>query len=328
MPPAVISDAAAAPAQTSRPTSQLEAAGVELRLISFLSDLGAFSTRHSAHFCLGSHLMGTFGLLQLMGAEPEAVRLAGGLHSIYGTIRLRVSLLDSSSAADREKVRAEFGSEAERLAYLFCSINRPLGLDDLSLTCLWQQDADCQQPLQLDAATALSLRTVDAVNMVEQGEEFTTLTRHRNIQQLWQQLRANSPLRSLPQSADAPLPFARYYHFSCSGQHLPCVKLDSLSAQDFLAFHQQLLALMRDTCKVSGLAPGAAIVSVRATTSGKGGNSEADSVLPFSLSSLLPLGSNGRCRVGCTGRHKSALNESEEAGSDCSAYELLLAETN
>ena len=334
MPPAVTDAAveatanhAAAPLH-SLPVSQLEAAGVELRLISFLSDAGAFSTRHSAHFSLGSHLMGTFGLLQLMGAEPEAVRLAGGLHSIYGTIRLRVSLLDSSRAEDREKVRAEFGEEAERLAFLFCSINRPLGLDDLSLTCLWQQATEEQRPLELDAETALRLRTIDAVNMVEQGEEFTTLTRHRNIQTLWQQMRDTSPLQPLQQSADAPLPFARFYHFVCRGHHLPCVKLHSLSAQDFPAFHQQLLALMRDSKAGTGLAPGAAIASVRARTSGKSGKTGTDSVAPFTLSSLLPLGSNACCHAGCKGGEEGEFCQAEAGGRVCSAYELLLAETS
>jgi hypothetical protein len=61
-------------------------------------------------------------LLRIAGFE-EAVCVGGLLHSIYGTNRFRTKSL--SNAHERAKVAECAGVEAERLAFLFSTVNRP-----------------------------------------------------------------------------------------------------------------------------------------------------------------------------------------------------------
>ena len=239
----------------------------ELTLVSFLCDVGAFRTRHSSHYTLASHLLGTYGVLKAASA-PSPTATAGALHSLYGTIRFPKALLDSQSDEHRSRVRALFGDQAELLAHTFCTINRPFGLEQLEQTtrrtrrgpmdiskldegqgrtslehplpATWNtSDASELEPVQLDPALVHQLRLLDAANMIEQGEENTTLSRLPNIRAVWKEHLAS--LSSPP--SDSPL-FSHFFHFSHSGHHLPCVRLSSGELHDFERFHQQLVALL------------------------------------------------------------------------------------
>ena len=241
----------------------------ELTLVSFLSDVGAFRTRHSSHYTLASHLLGTYGLLKAVSA-PQSTATAGGLHSLYGTIRFPKALLDSSSDEHRARVRGLFGEQAELLAHTFCTINRPVGLEHLDQTsrrtrrgapqsskqdegqgrislehplpATWDaSDASSVESVQLDPALVHQLRLLDAANMIEQGEEHTTLARLPTIRSVWKEHLAT--IASPP--SDPPL-FAHFFHFSHHAHHLPCVRLSSGELHAFEAFHQQLLALIPD----------------------------------------------------------------------------------
>ena len=90
------------------------------------------------------------------------------------------------------------------------------------------------ESVQLDPALVPQLRLLDAVNMVEQGEEQTTLTRLPNIRAVWKDhLASLSP----PPVLTAPL-FARFFHFVCGGEKLPCVRLSSATVGEWEAFHR------------------------------------------------------------------------------------------
>jgi hypothetical protein len=79
--------------------------------------------RHSGR-TLFEHLVGTYTLLTEQDA-PDYVCLAGAFHSIYGT---NIFTHQAMLIGERNKVRHLIGSEAERLAYIFCSCNRPMAL--------------------------------------------------------------------------------------------------------------------------------------------------------------------------------------------------------
>ena len=240
----------------------------ELRLISFLDDVGAFRQGHSSHYTLASHLLGTHGILKLVSA-PSSTAAAGGLHSLYGTIRFPAALLDSASDEHRARVRALFGVQAELLAHTFCTINRPVGLEHLDQTqrrtrrgplqpptldaapgrtsleqplpATWKaSDAADVEPVQLDAALVQQLRLLDAANMIEQGEEGTTLSRLPTIRAVWKEHLAT--LLAVP--SDSPTLFSHYFHFSHDGHRLPCVRLSSGELASFERFHQAVLTLV------------------------------------------------------------------------------------
>jgi len=148
--------------------------------------------------------------------------------------------------------------------------------------------------VQLDSALVHQLRLLDAANMIEQGEERTTLTRLPTIRSVWKEHIAATLSLSAPTalSFDRPL-FAHFFHFSYGGHLLPVVKLSSVTVSDFEGFHQQILSLIPSTeehtvkRRVSG-------VKVRAV-GGLIGEVELDDgsdTIPFSADQLRLLASN------------------------------------
>jgi len=69
---------------------------------------------------LQQHLLGVHSLLENWG-QPERVKLAGLLHSVYSTEAFRVALVDRS---ERARVREIVGEDAERLVFAFCACPR------------------------------------------------------------------------------------------------------------------------------------------------------------------------------------------------------------
>ena len=66
------------------------------------------------------HLRGTEAILERWG-QPQHVRLAGLMHSVYATDAFTHPIVER---AERERIRALIGREAERLVFLFCSLDR------------------------------------------------------------------------------------------------------------------------------------------------------------------------------------------------------------
>jgi hypothetical protein len=81
--------------------------------------------KHSGR-TLFDHLVGTHALLAKRGA-PEYVCLAGLFHSIYGTNAFRRNTVPITR---RDLVVEMIGEPAERLAFIFCSCERPQALVD------------------------------------------------------------------------------------------------------------------------------------------------------------------------------------------------------
>ena len=74
-----------------------------------------------------AHLDGTRALLEAAG-YPGSVCLAGLLHSVYGTNKFtRESIVADEEG--RRRVCEAAGEDAERLAFLFCSVRRPATLN-------------------------------------------------------------------------------------------------------------------------------------------------------------------------------------------------------
>lgn len=87
--------------------------------IKFLELAGAGSTTHSKKALL-DHLVGTHSLLESWNCRASLCD-AGLFHSVYGTEHFGVACL---APADRHKVKALIGEEAEELAWLFGILDR------------------------------------------------------------------------------------------------------------------------------------------------------------------------------------------------------------
>ena len=296
--------AGVSPASDPLSSASLFPTAWELHLLRFLADHGAFTLQHTVHHPLGSHLMGTCGILT-MTAQPIAICQAGGIHSVYGTIRFHHSLFDSANEEHRALVQREIGEEAERLSFLFHSINRPRGLDEPSTLARWQhQQKDSEQPtpVTLDDDTLRSLRLVDAANLLEQGEA-DVLERLPNIDRLWHSVLPPA-LKHSPSAS--PEFFARYFHFLYAGVHAPCVKLTSLNVAAFPVLVQQSLAAPQINFVRVPKAKEDAPEMKQQTPVGW----SPRTTLPFSAEILTELSSNAPCKPGCTG------------GDGCVAYVL------
>ncbi|WUR11433.1 2OG-Fe(II) oxygenase [[Empedobacter] haloabium] len=127
-------------------------------LVAFLRDGGCAGLAHSGRDLL-THLIGTYRILRRRGAA-EAVCLAGLFHSIYGT-----SIMHCTLPLERAAVRVRIGEHAERLAWLFCMMDRP--------RC-WALPATAV-PLRTGARVVVAandwrdLRLIEEANLTEQG---------------------------------------------------------------------------------------------------------------------------------------------------------------
>jgi SM-20-related protein len=129
---------------------------------SFLKEIGARSLSHSGR-ALSDHLIGTYDLLKEWNCDA-ATCIAGGLHSIYGTNVFTPEALPGNA---RPLVRQRFGAGAEKLAWLFCSLNRPAAIE--SGIGISRRN---NTPVKLDDIVLRSLRLIEAANLLEQGESL------------------------------------------------------------------------------------------------------------------------------------------------------------
>ena len=88
-------------------------------VLAVLAERGADAVPHGRSSLL-HHLSGTHAILERW-AQPAHVRLAGLLHSVYATDAFAHALVDQ---AERALIRELIGADAERLVFLFCSIDR------------------------------------------------------------------------------------------------------------------------------------------------------------------------------------------------------------
>ena len=152
------------PAQVQKEQVQLPPAMLEL-----LHRSGAHIAQHSGRKLL-DHLVGTYKLLMTWGAS-EDVCIAGLFHSIYGT-----SLYNHQSIAfsERATVQAVIGTQAENLAWLFCSIERPQAFFNAMKHGVLKNRIDGSDhacPPQILRA----LLDIECANQIEQGGRITAL---------------------------------------------------------------------------------------------------------------------------------------------------------
>jgi hypothetical protein len=91
-----------------------------------LEELGVSDHSHLAGRSRAEHLTATFEILADWGA-PEEVTLAGLFHSVYGTDAFDHPSLPPDGLS-RLRVRNAVGAAAERLAYMFCALEREIFL--------------------------------------------------------------------------------------------------------------------------------------------------------------------------------------------------------
>ena len=125
-----------------------------------LGPAGADKIRHSGR-SLYEHLVGTHDLLQAWG-NAEPVCAAGLFHSIYGTKHFKHR---TWPITDRETIRGLIGRDAEVLAHVFCTVDRPRIFLSEPEGPFWKILRD--------------LREIEAANLIEQGSRSKWLQRLR-----------------------------------------------------------------------------------------------------------------------------------------------------
>lgn len=148
-------------------------------LLIALKRLGTFKKQHNRRMglTLGEHLTNTYDDLIRMGVDEE-VALAGGLHSIYGTNSFRSSTVNPDQ---RPVIRQLFGERPERLAWLFCTINRPQGLETGHI-----YDWKTKQPVDLSPEDLRDLRLIEIANLSDNGAK---LTNYPNLERFYEEHR-------------------------------------------------------------------------------------------------------------------------------------------
>jgi hypothetical protein len=156
-------------------------------IIETLVERGASDHAHSGATLL-THLLGTYELLQRLGA-PEAVSLAGLLHSVYGREEGRGLV----SELDRQRLQAMAGRDAEHIAFLYSRMFRHLmrtfdqhGREALLAECVkvGVSPGELQNLLLLDVANLLEQMTrvsfprewveADLLRLVKLGDHLPT----------------------------------------------------------------------------------------------------------------------------------------------------------
>lgn len=128
--------------------------------------LKAGDTRHSGRSFF-EHLTGVHELLERQGASVH-VCLAGLCHSIYGT---NIFKHQAARLIERDQVARVIGEKAERLAFIFCSCERPQALVEAIKRGLPYQVIDRRDGsvIALSPADMRDLLDIELANQVEQG---------------------------------------------------------------------------------------------------------------------------------------------------------------
>ncbi|MBV6320616.1 DUF6817 domain-containing protein [Duganella violaceipulchra] len=127
-------------------------------LVRFLDNSGSGAVTHSGRSLL-THLVGTCRILQSRNADEDVCR-AGLFHSIYGAPITHCTL-----ALDRIAVREQIGERAERLAWLFCVLDRPRCWSESGPLLPLAQGGS----IEVSAREIADLRLIEQANLDERG---------------------------------------------------------------------------------------------------------------------------------------------------------------
>lgn len=149
----------------------LERRTVDARLGAALALISSGARVAHSGSSLWDHLIGTFEILWAWGATPD-LSLAGLLHSIYATQYFRMAVVKPER---RREVARAVGPRTERLAYLFCVIDRT-EIREATATRprptarVELRDHERGQVVRVSASTVRQLRLIDLANEIEQRQ--------------------------------------------------------------------------------------------------------------------------------------------------------------
>ena len=138
-------------------------------MLDLLRQSGAHTSGHSQR-TLMDHLVGTYNILQSWGA-PDHVCTAGLFHSIYGTNAFHRQSLGFS---ERPLVQAAIGGQAEHLAWLFCSVERPQAFLSAIQHGFLTNRCDASM-LDCSVEILSELLEIECANLIEQGGRSSAL---------------------------------------------------------------------------------------------------------------------------------------------------------
>lgn len=148
------------------------------RLQTFLRGIGAMKKRHKSG-TLGGHLLGTYDALKAAG-QPEAICLAGGSHSVFGTNAFKsacITMDEYSALAD------VVGDEAATLAKLFCTTERPKTLENALVSKSTTLDLSAGGTVEVTPDQLRALCIIEGANLDDQR----SLGGYPNLRALWQE---------------------------------------------------------------------------------------------------------------------------------------------
>ena len=130
-----------------------------VRAVMLLKSAGAERVPHSGGTLYG-HLFGVYNILRKRSC-PDHVCMAGLFHSVYGTSFFKGNIFND---ADRPRVREAIGDDAERLAWIFCKLDRTTLHPDVGHV----RSVDGEQIL-VDRADRTALHAIMKANTEEQS---------------------------------------------------------------------------------------------------------------------------------------------------------------
>ncbi|WP_024906020.1 GNAT family N-acetyltransferase [Robbsia andropogonis] len=131
--------------------------------VAFLVETGAGQVSHSGRTFL-DHLIGVENMLKRWECDVD-VQSAGLFHSVYGTNRFKTTLVGVHA---RPLVAQLIGREAEELAFLFCSSQRPQAWLDACATGKLM-DRHTAKSKAVSKALLGRLIEIECANLIEQG---------------------------------------------------------------------------------------------------------------------------------------------------------------
>jgi hypothetical protein len=141
----------------------------DARLNATLSLIAPSASINHSGSSLWSHLVGTFEILRAWGADTD-ICLAGLIHSVYATQYFQKAIV---APARRRQVASVVGKRAERLAHVFCIVDRqtiwetdvpPFG----STVAARLKEHRGSATVRVSGDTLRALRLIDLANELEQ----------------------------------------------------------------------------------------------------------------------------------------------------------------
>lgn len=136
-------------------------------------EIDAFLKHHTGEISHGKrtlyqHLKGTYQLMREQG-RPDYACMAGLFHSIYGT-----NIFLHQTTNDRRAIIAMIGQRAERLVYIFCSIDRPRALIaeaalDPPYSIERRNGSPEDEDFKLEPRDLYDLLSIELANLMEQN---------------------------------------------------------------------------------------------------------------------------------------------------------------